>query len=413
MLAPVLGQQVVQDVVHGHHAEQAPHLVDDGQRDEVVRRQPAGDLVERGVGADRVDVGVDDAADGLVRRLPQHPLDVHHPQEPPGGGLQRWPAHEDGGGQRRRQLRAAHQGQRLGDRRLRGQHDRVGRHQAAGGLLAVGHQPPDVVRLVRLHRVQEPLLLVAGQLREQVGGVVRLHRLQDVGRPVLPEPRQDLHLVVLGQLLQHVGEPVVVELGDQLALPLDGQVVQQVGDVGGLHLVQGGHQQRRGLLGRAAVQPGHVLDVEQQRLPAAAQASGEPALGDAAAHVDLRDVPVVVALLLQGEVLHDGLTRPVAQLHRAVEQLAQHERLGRALLEAAQVHQTGRDDLARVHAGHPGHRDEHPAPTAHLDHEPDHPRPAPLRRHQAHDVADAPHAVAERVEDRQPSEAGREDTGRR
>ena len=47
-VAPVLGQQVVEQVVDGHRAEQAAVVVEHGGGDEVVRREVAGDLLERG-----------------------------------------------------------------------------------------------------------------------------------------------------------------------------------------------------------------------------------------------------------------------------------------------------------------------------------------------------------------------------
>ena len=46
--------------------------------------------------------------------------------------------------------------------------------EAAGGVLVVGEQAAHVLRLLRLHQLQEPGGLVFGQLVEQVGGVVTL-----------------------------------------------------------------------------------------------------------------------------------------------------------------------------------------------------------------------------------------------
>src|SRR5687768_14719753 len=84
LLAPVVGEDVVQDVVHGHRAEQPPVLVDDRDAHEVVRRQHAGDLAEGRVGRQRLDLLVEDRTDGAVRWLAQQPLDVDHPEVPAG-----------------------------------------------------------------------------------------------------------------------------------------------------------------------------------------------------------------------------------------------------------------------------------------------------------------------------------------
>ena len=87
--APVVGQQVVEHVVDADRADEAPRLVDDRQRDEVVAREHARDLgggCRRGHRVERV---VDDRAEPLVRGIAQHPLEVHGAEQPPGRRLVR------------------------------------------------------------------------------------------------------------------------------------------------------------------------------------------------------------------------------------------------------------------------------------------------------------------------------------
>ena len=98
-----------------------------------------------------------------------------------------------------------------------GQDHRLGGHHAAGGVLLVGHQPADVLGLLRLHQLQQLLGRLRRQLGDQVGGVVGGHLLEDVGGPLGVERAEDLDLVLLGQLLEDVGEPLVVEGGGDLA----------------------------------------------------------------------------------------------------------------------------------------------------------------------------------------------------
>ena len=156
---------------------------------------------------------------------------------PPGRRGHRRPGDEHLGGDRRGQLRFPDPGQRLGDRGVRGEHDRLRGHHRPGGTGLVVQQPPYRARFLRLHQVQQYLLVRLGQLGQQVGGVVRVHLLEDVGGPFGLQRGEDLHLVVLGQLLQDVGEPLVVQRGRHLDPPAVGQVLQHVGEVGRSHLV--------------------------------------------------------------------------------------------------------------------------------------------------------------------------------
>ena len=135
--------------------------------------------------------------------------------------------------ERGRELVPADQRQPLRDRRVGRDDDRVRRHHAAGGVGVVGEQHAHVVRLLRLHQVEQRLAALVGQLRDQVGGVVRLHLLEHVGGAVVAEPGEDLDAGLLRHLLEHVGEALVGELVRDLEHPLLGQVEHRGGEVGG------------------------------------------------------------------------------------------------------------------------------------------------------------------------------------
>ena len=90
-------------------------------------------------------------------RLAQKPLDVRHTQQPAGRRLERRAAHVHDRGQRRGQLLVAHMGEGLGDGGVGRQDHRLGRHHAAGRLLAVHHQPAHLGGVLALHQLQQPL----------------------------------------------------------------------------------------------------------------------------------------------------------------------------------------------------------------------------------------------------------------
>ena len=146
---------------------------------------------------------------------------------------------EHRGGEGGMQLVAADERERLGDRRVGGQHDRLARHETAGGVGAVLEERADVFGLFGLHEVEQLLGALLGQLAEEVGGVVGLHRVEDVGGALVAELLEDVHLLVLGHLLERVGEPLVGELLGDLDHALVGQVEQGVGEVGGLQVGEG------------------------------------------------------------------------------------------------------------------------------------------------------------------------------
>lgn len=79
-LAPVLGQQVVEDVVDGDRAQQRAAVVHDGRGDHVVRGEERGDGGQRGLRGQRRQVVVHDRGDQGEGRVPQQPLEVHRAQ---------------------------------------------------------------------------------------------------------------------------------------------------------------------------------------------------------------------------------------------------------------------------------------------------------------------------------------------
>ena len=142
---------------------------------------------------------------------------------------------------------AADERETLGDGRVGRHDDRLGGHQAAGGVGAVGEQEAHVVGLLGLHELEEVLAALLGQLGDEVGGVVGLHVVEHVGGAVVAEAREDLDLVGLGHLLEHVGEAVVGELLRDLLPALHRKVEQGVREVGGLQLGVGGDELLGGL----------------------------------------------------------------------------------------------------------------------------------------------------------------------
>ena len=93
--------------------------------------------------------------------------------------------------------------------------------------------------------------------------------------------------------------------------------------------------------------------------------------------------------------------------HRAVEQLAEHQRLAGPLLEALEVERArGEHHRAGVDRGDPAHRHEDPAARDHLDDQAQHPRRGGADAQRDDDVADLADPVAVGVEDGQPGEPG-------
>src|SRR3954469_22805829 len=407
-LAPVLRKQVVKHVVDRHRAQQVVRVVDDGHRDEVVGRQVRRHFVERHIGTERVDVGVDHAGHERARPFAEHPLDVRDPEVLPGRCLRRRPAYVDLGRQRRGQLGVADPGKRLGDRRVRRQDHRLGRHHAAGGVLRVGEEASYRLCFVRFHQREQSLLLVRRQLGEQVGRVVRCHRLEHVRGTLALELGEDLDLVVLGQLLQHVGEPLVVERGGDLGAALLGQLVHDVREVGGAQLVERGEQVGGALRLLRLAEAGDLVPVECLQLSPAPEATASDA-----ADRDARDEPVAGAALVHRHV--DDGHRGAVLHHRdlAVEQLGDDERLARSAFEPAQVDAAADDDGVGVDRGHLSHGDEDPAPRLHLDRQAEHPRWLRTRAEHDDGVTNPAHLVGIGIEHRKAGQTGEKDTGGR
>ncbi len=393
---------------NGHRADQPVVLVHHGHRDQVVGGQPAGDLGQRGVRVERVDVPLRHPTEQLGRGLAEQSLEVHGTQVAPGGRGHRRAGDEDLGGHRRGELRLADPGQRLGYGGVGREHDRLGGHHRAGGTRLVVQQPPDRVGLLRLHQVQQHLLLRLGQLGQQVGGVVRVHLLQHVGGAFRLQRGDDLDLVVLGQLLQHVGEPLVVQRGGHLDPPAVGQVLQHVGQVGRAHLVQHGEQVGRAAPVGRADQPGHPGPLQLVEMPAAAQPAGHLARRDPGQN------PFAGTVSLHRHVDHGGLPPAVGDRHPPVQQLLQHQQLARALLEPAQVERAGVEHhRVRLDRGDPADRQEDPPAQRHLRDQPDHPGRQAAAAQAGHRVPDPADLVAIGVEDRQAGETGHVHPGRR
>ncbi len=163
------------------------------------------------------------------------------------------------------QLVAADQRERLGDRRVGRQHDRLARHEAAGGVGTVLQQGADVLGLFGLHEVEQLLGPRVGQLAEQVGGVVGLHRVEDVGGALVAELLEDVHLLVLGHLLERVGEALVGELLGDFDHALVGQVEQRVGEVGGPQVGVRGDELLGGLRLAGLLLLAHLRPVRERR----------------------------------------------------------------------------------------------------------------------------------------------------
>ena len=380
-----------------------------------------------------------------MRRLTQQLLEVDDPQVTTGRRLQRWAADEDRRRERRRDLFASDEGQRLGDRRLGREDDRLAGHQAARAVLVVGHQPSDRLRLVWLHPGQQPLAVGRRELGEQVGGIVGLHRLQDVGGPLVVQAGEDLHLVVLGELLEDVGQAIVVQRGRDLPPPVAGQIVDRIGEVGDGSVTVCREQRCRVALARVGVQARDVGDVDQERL-APASVEVQPASGrvDEFADVHLRHGPCL-GPDVHGEVLDGGVdaragvrVAGVGRLgvgrlggcclggaaawcepddHPAFAQAGDGQHLSGAGFEPAQVDHAGRDHLALLQRGHPGRRDEHPFAARNLDDQADDPGRGRRRGipgggrgipggHGHDDVVHPTHLVSQGVEHRQPGELG-------
>ena len=91
----------------------------------------------------------------------------------------------------------AHPRQRLGDRRLWPEHDRLGRHQTTRGVGLVAEQPADGRGLLGIHRAEQLGAPHRRELAEQVRRVVGLHLVEHTRRLVEVEVLDDPHLLIL------------------------------------------------------------------------------------------------------------------------------------------------------------------------------------------------------------------------
>ena len=151
-------------------------------------------------------------------------------------------------GQRGGELDPAHDGERLGDRRLRPEDDRLGGHHAAGGVLVVGQQAAQVGAPRRAPSAgAAPRPASRGSSASRSAASSGCMASSTSAARSRAQRAEDLDLVVLGQLLEHVGEPLVVQRRGHLGPALGRQVVDDVGEVGGLEVVVGLEQQRGAL----------------------------------------------------------------------------------------------------------------------------------------------------------------------
>ena len=133
-----------------------------------------------------------------------------------------------------------------------------------------------------------------------------------------------------GSSPEDVGQPLVVHRLGDLVPALDRQLLQGVRHVGGVEVAVGRDQRLGALPGLRQREAVDLVPGELVQLAAAAQPArlldGEP-----------REHPVAGAGLLDAGV--DDVRRParLEDAHRAVEQLAEHQRLARPLLEALEV----------------------------------------------------------------------------
>ena len=133
-----------------------------------------------------------------------------------------------------------HPRERLGHRGVRRHDHRLGRHDAAGGVVLVRQQPADGSGVLGLNQLEKTLLIGLRQLAQQVGRVVVVHCLEHVRGPFVGQPLEQGDLLVLGHLLQDVGQPLVVQRHGHLDAALVGHVEQRGGGVGRAQIRQHG-----------------------------------------------------------------------------------------------------------------------------------------------------------------------------
>ncbi len=402
-----MGQQVVEHVVHGDRAQQVTFVVDHRPADQIVGSEVTGQRGQRGLWYQAGQIGVDYAADQRCRRLAKQPLQVYTTQIAAGRSGRRRPHHEHQRGKRGCQVGITGPGQRLRDRRVRGEDHRLRGHQPARGIGRVLQQPPHRIGIFRIHPGQQHLGLGGIQYAEQVCGVVRVHRLEHVGGTLGVQLHEHVGLVVLGQLLKDVGQPVVVQRVDDLVASLGRQLANGVRDLDRalpFELMQQlchsltGHRQ----CGRC--QALHVLPVGDVN----GGASPQPAV---AAHRDARHHPVAGPDLLDAQIDdHDVDPGQLRQLgivdpHPGVQDLTEHQHLAGPLREAAQRHVGGGQcHRAGLDGGDPQDGHENSSTREQFDDQPQHARLLADDTHADHDIADSAEGFTVRPQDKHPRE---------
>ena len=196
MTSPVIWQEVVEHVVNRHHPDESMLLVDDRHRDEVVAREDAADLggatCRPLTGSRPWSMRVPRRSCGGYRSMRwKCTMPRNRPVGGSYGGRVTHTAAPSAGGRSWRRMSAS----ALGDGRVGRDDDRLGRHQAAGRVGAVGEQEAHVVGLFGLHELEQVLAALLGQLGDEVGRVVGLHLVEHVGGAVVAEPGEDVDLV--------------------------------------------------------------------------------------------------------------------------------------------------------------------------------------------------------------------------
>ena len=248
------------------------------------------------------------------------------------------------------------EGETLGDRRVGRHDDRLGGHEAAGGVGRVGEQEADVVRLLGLHELEQGLAALLGQLRDQVGRVIGLHLVEHVGGALVVELAEQVDLVLFGHLLERVGEALIRKLLGDLEAALLGQVEQGVREVGGQQVGVGGDE----LLGRLGLarHPSSRAPDPRGRTPwGPCRTATRVVCGRRRKSSPISQSPGETSSIATSSIVR--LAGLVAQHDLAAEQFGDDAHLAAALLEAAQVDEPGRDDLSRADArdASDGHED--------------------------------------------------------
>ncbi len=118
--------------------------------------------------------------------------------------------------------------------------DGLGRHHAAGGVLAIRQQRPQLRLVVVVEFGQQHLAVGDAHLLQEVRGIVGLHLLDDRNGVVAVELADDGHLFGLGKLFEHVGQAAGIEGCGELGAALVRQRPQRRRRIGLVHRAQPG-----------------------------------------------------------------------------------------------------------------------------------------------------------------------------